>query len=101
MVFSSYRWIAFMPLKDFVTRNLTTLTDKELEELKASSDNDLLRAASTLDQFAGVEASRRLRVATNRATVFIGILTFVLVVLTTILVWLGLRTPEPIVVNWL
>jgi hypothetical protein len=90
-----------MPLKDFETRDFTTLTDKELEELKALGDNNLLRSAKTLDHFAGVEASRRLRVATTWATVAMVALTIILVVLTAILVWLGLRTPEPTVIDWM
>jgi putative Mn2+ efflux pump MntP len=66
----------------FRNRDIATLTDKELAELKAltRSDDDLLRAACSLDSFAIVEASRRLRVATNWATIAIGFLTFILII---------------------
>jgi hypothetical protein len=79
-------------------------TDEELASLKAMSDDDLLRSACSLDLFAGVEASRRLREgvqkeerATNRLTGVSVFLTIILVILTLILVWLGLRNHEPIV----
>jgi hypothetical protein len=89
----------FMPLNAFANRNLATATDEELASLKAMTDDDLLRAAQTLDLFAGVEASRRLREAmqkeegaTKRLTGVLVALTIVLVILTLILVWLGYET---------
>ena len=66
--------------------NLATVTDEKLAQLKAMTDDELLRSAQTLDQFSVVESSRRLKVATERLTrVLIG-LNVVLVVLTVILV---------------
>jgi hypothetical protein len=78
-----------MTPKDLSAKDFTKLTDDELAEVKKWSDNDLLRSSTTLDLFPAVEALRRLRVATDRATVAIGFLTFILVVLTGVLVVLG------------
>ncbi|MGA7833182.1 MAG: hypothetical protein WCA21_19675 [Terracidiphilus sp.] len=65
------------------------VTDEELTRLKGMSDDDLLRSATTLDQFSGVESMRRLRVALQNEERAIKWLTGVLVLLTGVLVWLG------------
>ena len=90
------------PLNAFANKNLATATDEELASLKAMTDDDLLRATQTLDLFAVVEASRRLReatqkeeTATKRLTVILVALTIVLVILTLILVFFGYETLRP------
>jgi hypothetical protein len=92
----------FMPLNAFANKNLATATDEELASLKAMTDDDLLRATQTLDLFAVVEASRRLReatqkeeAATKRLTVILVALTIVLVILTLILVFFGYEALRP------
>jgi ABC-type Fe3+ transport system permease subunit len=88
---------------DIAARGLRNVTNEELARLKGLSDDDMLRAAGSLDAFAIVEASRRLRRAT-------GFLTWVLIVLTFILVVLGLAdwwrpgrgsNTETSMANWL
>ena len=66
---------------------LRNATDEELTRLKSLSDDDLLRSAQTMDMFAGVESTRRLRAALHKEEVAIKWLTGVLVVLTAILAW--------------
>jgi hypothetical protein len=68
-------------------------SDEELERLKAMSEDDLLRSTLSIDQFAIVEATRRLRNALQteeraikRLTVWLVVLTTVLVILTVVLV---------------
>jgi hypothetical protein len=63
-------------------------SDEELDKLKQMSDDELLRSATSLDLFAGVEATRRLRIAIHREEVAIKWLTVVLVILTAVLVFL-------------
>jgi hypothetical protein len=78
-------------LKDFEYANFRDPTDGDLEILKHLSDDDLLRAASSLDMFASVESMRRLRKALQREEKAIKWLTVVLVLLTIILVCLGFK----------
>ena len=81
-------------LREMSTRNIREATDEELKQLKEMSDDNLLRASTSLDLFAVVESNRRLRVAIHKEEkaikwltwVLVG-LTFALVVLTAILVW--------------
>ena len=72
--------------------NLLHITDEQLAELKEIGDDDLLRAASSLDIFAAVESTRRLRHALHKEERAIKILTVALVVLTLVLVVLGILT---------
>jgi hypothetical protein len=65
-------------------------TDEQLARLKAMSDDDLLRSAGTIDMFAGVEATRRLRTAVIDEEQAIKRLTRVLVWLTWVSLWLTL-----------
>jgi len=73
----------------FANIQLATATDEELTRLKAMTEDQLLRSAQTMDLFAVVESSRRLRVATTNLTVVLIVLTVILVILTGVLVWLG------------
>jgi hypothetical protein len=82
--------MAYNPFAD--VDSLATVTDEKLAQLKAMTDDELLRCAQTLDQFSVVESSRRLRRATERLT-YVGIaLNVLLVLLTGVLVWLGYIT---------
>ena len=72
--------------------NLATVTDEKLAQLKAMTDDELLRSAQTLDQFSVVESSRRLRRATERLTYVLIALNVIVVFLTCVLVWLGYIT---------
>ena len=78
-------------LKDFEHSIFSDLTNEDLKVLKNISDDDLLRASTSLDMFAGVESMRRLRKALHREEKAIKWFTVVLVVLTIILVWLGFK----------
>ncbi len=69
--------------------NLREATDEELEHLKTLTDDDLLRASSSLDLFAVTESMRRLKNALHSEELAIKWLTVVLVLLTLLLVWLG------------
>lgn len=62
-----------------VQLKLSDGTDESLAELKAMSDDDLLRCASSVDMFSSVEATRRLRVALIQEETVIRRLTLVLV----------------------
>ena len=77
-------------LKDLKDIPLGIATDAELERLKAMSDDDVLRAAGTLDAFAIVLASLRLRHALQKEEAVIKRLTWWLVFFTAILVVFGL-----------
>jgi hypothetical protein len=72
--------------------SLATVTDEKLAQLKAMSDDELLRSAQTLDQFSVIESSRRLRRATERLTYTLIAVNVLLVALICVLVWLGLVT---------
>jgi hypothetical protein len=78
---------SFMPNANI---NLATATDEDLARLKAMTDDDLLRSALSLDLFAGVEASRRLREAMQKEEGPTKRLTGVLVALTILLVVIGI-----------
>jgi len=78
-------------LTDLGTINLQNASEADLNQLKTMSDDDLLRASTTIDLFSGVESMRRLRIALHREETAIKWLTFVLVILTLILVWIGIR----------
>jgi hypothetical protein len=67
-------------------RAVHSATDEELSRLKALSEDDLLRACTSLDLFAVVESSRRLKEALHKEERAIKRLTVVLVILTVILV---------------
>lgn len=69
---------------------LRTATPEQLEQVKALSDDDLLRAAGSLDICAVVESNRRLKNALIAEETAIKRLTFWLVVLTAVLVIFGL-----------
>lgn len=78
--------------------DLLHISPEQLAELKNLSDDELLRCARTLDIFAAVESTRRLRIALHkeetaikRLTVWLVVFTFVLIVLTGILIYLGIR----------
>jgi hypothetical protein len=73
-------------------------TDEELARLKGMTDDELLRAATSLDLFSIAESNRRLKQtlhkeeqAIKRLTGVLVFLTLVLVVLTLILVSLGIE----------
>ena len=83
-------------LEGYRTASLLKVTDEQLTQLKEMSDDNLLRSATTLDQFSGVESMRRLRVALRNEeraikwlTGVLVFLTIILVLLTGVLVWLG------------
>lgn len=78
-------------LEGYRTASLLKVTDEELTRLKEMSDDDLLRSATSLVQFSGVESMRRLRVALRNEERAIKWLTSVLVLLTGVLVWLGVE----------
>lgn len=63
-----------------------------MAQLKAMTDDELLRSAQTLDQFSVVESSRRLKRATERLTYVLIALNVILVFLTFVLVWFGYIT---------
>jgi hypothetical protein len=78
-------------LAGYRTASLLKVTDEELTRLKEMSDDDLLRSATSLDQFSSVESMRRLRVALKNEERAIKWLTVVLVLFTGVLVWLGVE----------
>jgi hypothetical protein len=74
--------------------DLLHISPEQLEELKNVSDDELLRCARSLDIFAAVESTRRLRIALHKEetaikwlTVSLVFFTVVLTVLTLILVF--------------
>ncbi len=71
--------------------NLSKATDEELQRLKRMTDDDLLRSSQTLDLFAVVESNRRLREALHKEEKAIKWLTGILVILTVLLVYLGIK----------
>ncbi len=71
--------------------DLVKATDDELDRLKKMTDDDLLRSSRTLDLFAVVESTRRLRLALHKEEKAIKWLTVVLVILTVILMLLGIE----------
>ena len=73
-------------LKDLESLNLRQASDEDLERFKNLSDDDVLRASCTLDIFAIAESNRRLKNALISEEKTIKRLTWVLVVLTFILV---------------
>ncbi len=77
-------------LRDLTTLDLMNATDEELRRLKGITDEELLRYSRTLDLFAVVESTRRLRKALHKEETAIKWLTVVLVVLTVTLVILGI-----------
>lgn len=86
------------PMRELTNIRLIEATDEELARLKGMTDDQLLRAASSLDLFSIAESNRRLKQALHseeRAIKWLtGVLVFltvVLVVLTGILVWLGIE----------
>jgi hypothetical protein len=73
-------------------------TDDELKRLKGLTDDELLRSATSLDMFAAVESTRRLREVLHREekaikwlTVVLVILTILLIALTGVLIWLAIE----------
>jgi hypothetical protein len=77
--------------RDLGSINLREATRQELERLKNMTDDELLRASSTLDLFAIAESMRRLKNALHSEEKAIKYLTVVLIILTAILVWLGIE----------
>ncbi len=71
--------------------NLREATDEDIERLKKMTDEELLRASSSLDLFAVVESMRRLKNALHREEKAIKWLTVVLAILTFLLVLLGIE----------
>ena len=90
---------------DIAARGLRNATNEELARLKGLSDNDMLRAAGSMDAFAIVESSRRLKNALQelknavqeeerairRLTRWLLPFTVAIFALTAVLVWLGWR----------
>jgi hypothetical protein len=62
-----------------------SLSDDQVDKVRSASDRDLVRGASTVDLAVVVEANLRLKRAT-------GFLTWVLIVLTAVLVVIGIVT---------
>jgi len=77
--------------RDLGSINLREATHQELERLKNMTDDELLRASSSLDLFAIAESMRRLKNALHSEEKAIKYLTVVLIILTAILVWLGIE----------
>jgi hypothetical protein len=65
---------------------------EKVAQLKAMTDDELLRCAQTIDQLSVVESSRRLRRATERLTYVLIAVNVSLVLLVCVLVWLGFVT---------
>jgi hypothetical protein len=87
------------PPCDPYTVLLRGATDEQLAQLKRMTDDQLLRSAGTMDMFASVESTRRLREALHKEeaaikwlTVVLVVFTLVLVVLTATLVWFGVMS---------
>ena len=85
-------------LSELASINLHHTTDAELARFRSLPDDDLLRASGSLDAFAIVESSRRLKIALHgeelaikRLTKILVILTVILVILTCTLVVLGIE----------
>ena len=78
-------------LKDLGAPNLRDVSDEVLDRFKNISDDDVLRASGSLDAFAIVESNRRLKNALISEEKTIKGLTWLLVVLTIILVFLGIE----------
>ena len=78
-------------LKDLGAPDLRQVSDEDLERFKNLSDDDVLRASCTLDLFAIAESNRRLKNALISEEKTIKRLTWVLVVLTFILVILAIE----------
>src|SRR2546425_4776653 len=78
-------------LKNLGSINLRDAPDEVLERLKQFSDDELLRASTSVDLFAIAESMRRLKIALHREEVAIKWLTVVLTVLTLVLVLLGIE----------
>ena len=76
-------------IRDLVSIDLRKATDQELERLKKLTDDELLRASSTIELFALAESMRRLKNALHSEERAIKWLTFVLAVLTILLVFMG------------
>jgi len=76
-------------IRDLVGIDLRKVTGQELERLKKLTDDDLLRVSSTIDLFALAESMRRLKNALHSEERAIKWLTFVLAVLTILLVFMG------------
>jgi uncharacterized protein (UPF0147 family) len=76
-------------IRDLVSIDLRKATDQELERLKKLTDDELLRASSTIELFALAESMRRLKNALHSEEKAIKWLTFVLAVLTILLVFMG------------
>jgi hypothetical protein len=76
-------------IRDLVSIDLRKATDHELERLKKLTDDELLRASSTIELFALAESMRRLKNALHSEEKAIKWLTFVLAVLTILLVFMG------------
>ena len=72
--------------------NLRKATDEELEQLKNMTDDDLLRSSTSMDLFSIAESMRRLKNALHREEKAIKWLTGVLVILTLILIYLGIKS---------
>lgn len=78
--------------------DLLHISPEQLAELKNISDDELLRCARTLDIFAAVESTRRLRIALHkeetaikRLTGWLVGFTVVLILLTGVLIYIGIR----------
>ena len=71
---------------DPLPRAVHHATEEDLRRLKGMSEDDLLRAATSIDVFSMVESMRRLKVALHKEERAIKWLTVVLIVLTVILV---------------
>ncbi len=81
-------------LKDFFGKDLSKLSDDDIEKLRKLPDTDLVKAGGTLDMFGVIESYLRLKDALQKEEKVIkkltwGLfaLTFVLVILTAILVY--------------
>jgi hypothetical protein len=72
--------------------NVREATDKELEGLKNMTDDELLRASTSLDLFSIAESMRRLKNALHSEEKAIKWLTVVLIILTLILIGLGIKS---------
>jgi len=85
-------------LSNAAKTNMMEITAEQLADLKAITDDEMLRAAGSLDMFAGVLSTLRLRdalhkeeIAIKRLTRWLVGLTWVLVGLTGVLIYLGFK----------
>ena len=76
-------------VSDELKKGLQDASDELIERLKNLDDDELLRATQTIDLFAVVESNRRLRNALQSEEKVIKRLTWVLVILTGILIVLA------------